>query len=387
MNFLTYRFTDLSFILTIITGGLLVFQLFYYCFVYGRLAFYKNKKKNNDESPIIKEDANIGVSVVVVVQNDETNLQDKLLQVLEQDYSKFEVVIVNENSTDDSEFVLHILKENYKNLTVVNLQENINKFSSRKFAISIGIKCAKYDVVLLTQARCIPKTFDWISNMVIPYKNKNKKIVIGYNGIDAKKGFLNQFIQYDNATKFMNIFSYSLLGNQYSADSNNVAYSRDFFFKKQGFIEQYRKICDEDEYFVNRYAVKKNTSIVLDKEAFTYTPTFSSYKSFRRNKMNRYITRKQYKKKDKFLLSLLPFSTLFFYLGITFLLIILFPWQYCIIPIVLKWTCQILYYKTCMKKLEIKKCFILAPFMEIYFLFLNFNLWVKSLFVKRIKWD
>lgn len=384
IDFLEYRFTDLSLILSIIAGGLLVFQLIYYIIVYGRVAFYKGNKNKTNTDDIVP---NIGVSIVIVTQNDEQNLQDKLMKILEQDYDKFEVVIVNENSTDDSEFILHILQENYNNLKVVNLQENINKFSSRKFAISIGIKSAKYDNIILTDSYCMPNSFSWLKNMIAPFADNKKKIVVGFCGIEAKKGSLNQFVQYDNATAFINCFSFSVLGNPFMARETNVAYNKKFFFQKGGFINQYKLVCGEDEKFVNKYANKKNTSIVLNKDSFMYVPNYSSYSSFRRNKFTHYLSFKHYKLKDKFLLNMLPFSTFLFYLSLAFLVIIQFPWQYCVASLVIKWICQILYYKSCMKKLEIKKCYLLVPFMEIYFIFLTFNLWVKSLFAKKVKWD
>lgn len=381
MQFLEYQFTNLSLILSSITGGLLLFQILYYVIVYNRVAFYKNKPIDDDKI------TTNGISVIIIAQNDELNLQENLLQILEQEYPLFEVIVINENSNDDSEFVLHILTENYKNLKIINLQENINKFITRKFSLDIGIKSAKYDTIVITEPKCCPSSFSWLSHINEQMQNKKKKIAIGFCGIKPSKGFLNQFVQYDSVTNAMNCFSFALIGNPYTGVNENIAYSKDFFFRNGGLISQYRTHTGSNDIFVNRYANKSNTSVVLNKDSFTYCNSFSSYSFFKRNKINNYLAFKHFKFKDKFLLSLLPFDSLLLYLGIIFLIIIRFPWQYCIPVVVVKWLIQILYYKKCMKKFEIKNCYMLTPFMEVYFMFLHFNLFVKSLFIKKNKWE
>ncbi|MEE1020008.1 MAG: glycosyltransferase, partial [Bacteroidales bacterium] len=155
---------DLGFSLTILnlvflgcTLFFLLVQILYYLIVYGKIAFKKHftvKLKENADLPPI--------SVIIAVKNEEYNIKNKVIEILEQDYPQFEVIVVNDASTDDTEYVLKGLSAIYPHLKVVNIVENVNKFQGHKFPISIGIKSAKYEHLVLTKADCKPNSFDWL---------------------------------------------------------------------------------------------------------------------------------------------------------------------------------------------------------------------------------
>ena len=387
LDFLNYQFTPLALGLSILAGIIVVFQLLHYIIVYGRIIFYnKGRKKQNEEI----KNYNEGISIVLVANNNGAALQNQLLKILEQDYPEFEVVIVNENSQDDTEYILYILKQNYSNIKVVNLQRNINRFESRKYSLALGIRSASYKTIVLSDIVCSVGDFDWLKSFVAPLENKNKKIILGYCGIESKKGFVNQLVQYRQATKAMDSLGMALLGFPYAADGRNICYDKDFFFNNDGLIKQYRDNCKQEDYFVNNYAKAYNTAVNLDSKSFVLRPAFENYKAFRRDAYADYYSRRIFAFSDKLRLSLLPFSTLLLYSILIFLPFICFPWQYVLIPIVIKWITQIIYYNKCMKRLKIEALWIFAPLFEIYFIFFNFNLRVKKLFTKKkkhkIKW-
>ena len=71
-------------------------QLYYYWFVFGKLAFYK--------LPQVANDSNLPpVSIVISARNEYRNLEKNLASILTQDYPKFEVIVVNDCSWDDSQ--------------------------------------------------------------------------------------------------------------------------------------------------------------------------------------------------------------------------------------------------------------------------------------------
>ncbi|MBR1769992.1 MAG: glycosyltransferase [Bacteroidales bacterium] len=387
-DFLDYKFTAPIIALCSVTGLILIFQVMHYILVYGRIIFHKRKSDERDgETEALNEK---GVSIIIVANNNSSALQDELLKILEQNYPLFEVIVVNEHSTDDSEFVLYVLQQTYPHLKVINLQPNANKFSDRKFSLSIGIRSAKYDTVVLSDIISEVKDFDWLKNFVAPFQ-RPKKILVGYTAVKKTKGLFNQLVQYYHATWTMNSLGSLMLGMPLSADGGNMAYDKNFFFKKGGLIAQYRDDCSQEDYFISRFATKNNTEINLNKDSFIYAPAFSSYASFRRNAYARFLSHKIFPTGAKFRLALLPLSTLFFYLILIFLLIIEFPWQYILIPFVIKWVVQNIYYKKCMKRLGIEKNWFFSPLYEIYFIFFNFNLRLKKFFHRKkkhkIKWE
>src|SRR5690348_9752163 len=92
----------------------LLVQVIYYLFTYSRFAFYQPKKENSTQWP---------VSVIICGRNEVRNFKLWLRNVLEQDYSDYEVVVVNDCSWDESNVYLEELEKQYKHLKVVTLKE------------------------------------------------------------------------------------------------------------------------------------------------------------------------------------------------------------------------------------------------------------------------
>ncbi|GEM_PF-1132108 len=389
LDFPNYEFSTLTLCLAIAMGGIVLFELLHYIFVLGKIVFYKSESSDKDNT-ISEDDESKGVSVVVVVNNNASALQEELVMFLEQNYPLFEVVVVNENSKDDTEFILHILQENYKNLKVVPLGQNANKFSDRKFSLSIGIRSAKYNTIVLTDITCKIRDFNWLRALCEPFVNSGKKILVGYSKPEYKKGLLNILARYYYLNRSMDVLGYGLIGLPFSADSNNMGYDKDFFFQKGGFISQYRKNCRQEDYFISRYANRKNTMINLNSQSFVSSPYIETYKTFKRKAYAGYISQKTYSFFTKFRLALLPLATLLLYLGLALLILLGMPWQFVVLPVLIKWVLQTIYYNKCSKKLQTKIPSLLVPFLEIYFMFFNFNMRIKSLFYRKktykIRW-
>ena len=392
LDFLNYQFSLPTLILAISAGTVLLFQLIYYIAVYGRMLSFFRKKKKHKYDDTVAEGMHQGVSVVIVSNNSGDALKDGLLQILEQEYPLFEVLVVNENSTDDTEFILYVLKENYPNLTVINLGLNANKYESFKFSSAIGIRSAKYPNVLLTDVNCMPKSYNWLSQMMNPVNNNRyKNIVTGICLREDSKGLAAALERYDQAISYMNLISYTLCGNAYTSCGMNMIYNKDFLINNGGFISQYTNSCNQEDYFVHRHSSKHNTALVVDEQAFLYLPAYRNFKTFFRVKFATSLSHKALAAKDKILLALNPVTSFLYYVFAALLLILLFPWQYIVISLVIKWTVQIIYCKKCMAKLNIKKNWWAVPFMEIFFFFFNFIIRLKVLFYrkreKKIRWD
>lgn len=387
-DFLNYQFSILTLSFAIAVGIIVIMELLHYIIVYGRIIFYKSKNNNETLPNTLSE--NEGVSLVVVVNNNLKALQEDFVMILEQNYPLFEVVVVNENSKDDSEFALHILQKNYPNIKVINLEQNANKFSDRKFSLSIGIRSAKYNNIVLTDVTCKIQDFNWLKALCNSFVHSDKKILIGYSSPQYKKGVANSLARYYHLNWNMNVLGYGLLGMPFSADSNNMAYDKKFFFDKGGLISQYRDKCRQEDYFVSRYADKKNTMINIVSNSFSYCLAMASYSEFKRIAYSRYISHRTFPFLTKLRLAILPLATFLLYVLLAILLILGMPWQFALVPIIIKWTIQIVYYSKCSNKLKTKIPYLFAPLLEIYFMFFNFNFRLKRLFhhkkTYKIRW-
>ena len=274
MNFLQYRPTTLVLVIVICLAVVLAIQIIYYFCVYGKLIFNKKKKQTEDTGS--QTEALPPVSVVIAAKNEEYHLKDKLVFFLEQDYPEFEVIVVNDASTDECEYVLKAFSKLYPCLKVVNIVENVNKFRGRKFPISLGIKSAKYDHIVLAGADCVPSGFEWLKNLARNFSEK-KEVVLGFCTYTKQKGLFKFLLQYDNLTTAMNYMGLALSGHPYRGDGRNIAFKKDLFFQVGGFTKHYNLPLGEEH---NRQSVARELPFVRCKTHLQRMETTKNRPSF-----------------------------------------------------------------------------------------------------------
>lgn len=379
MDFLDYQFNTVGFYFAIILGIIILFQILYYFIVYGRVAFFKDNKLTTDE----KQKYIPSVSVVMCVKDDAYNLEKKLPIILEQEYPNFEVVVVNDASKDETEYVLRVLQEIYPNLNVVNLYNNVNGFLGKKYPLSLGIKSAKNEIILLTESDTMPLNYNWITTMVKGFRQK-KDIVLGFTNFEQKPTFLNTLMHYENLTSAMNYLGNAMLNNPFMGQGRNMAYKREFFFETGGFISQYNISVGEDDLFINKNANSKNTSVIINKESINLASPKEKREEWVIQKKKHFKSMYHFKLKDKIISTLMPFATLLIYVLVALSIVFQFPWQYAILPLVLKYTFQIIVYYKSSKTLATKQVAFLSPLLEVLFLFINTTIRFFTLFTKKI---
>ncbi len=379
MDFLDYQFNTVGFYFAIILGIIILFQILYYFIVYGRVAFFKDNKLTTDD----KQKYIPSVSVVMCVKDDAYNLEKKLPIILEQEYPNFEVVVVNDASKDETEYVLRVLQEIYPNLNVVNLYNNVNGFLGKKYPLSLGIKSAKNEIILLTESDTMPLNYNWITTMVKGFKQK-KDIVLGFTNFEQKPTFLNTLMHYENLTSAMNYLGNAMLNNPFMGQGRNMAYKREFFFETGGFISQYNISVGEDDLFINKNANSKNTSVIINKESINLASPKEKREEWVIQKKKHFKSMYHFKLKDKIISTLMPFATLLIYVLVALSIVFQFPWQYAILPLVLKYTFQIIVYYKSSKTLATKQVAFLSPLLEVLFLFINTTIRFFTLFTKKI---
>lgn len=376
----------LTLVLLIILLVSFVLLSLYYGLFYLRIAVYKGKKHvKNTEKP--------GVSVVLTVKNESEALRDNLAYLLEQDYPNFEVIVIDHVSKDYTRFILKTYKESYPNLKVVEFLQDVNMFQNKKFPLSIGIKSAQNDIILLTECTCMPKSFTWISEMMENYR-PDTDFVMGYSGVKSEKGLLNAFIQYDNLAYIASSFGFALMGHPYTACGKNLAYRKYFFFEKGGFIKHYHIPNGDDDIFVNENVTRKNMSICLTKDSYVVSNPKKTFKAWCQQKAKRMSTQKFYPFIDKLLLAIYPLCLTLFYASMIWLFVennttdnFINVLNYVLAGILaIKFAWQIICHYKLSHRFECGKMSYFAPFFEIYFIVMNTIMYISALKNKTKKW-
>jgi cellulose synthase/poly-beta-1,6-N-acetylglucosamine synthase-like glycosyltransferase len=105
---------------------------------------------------------NLKFSVVVAARNEERNIEACLASVLNQTVGlgRFEVICVNDRSTDRTAAIAQATAKTFSNLTVLSITETPQGMSPKKYAVSQGIKAAKHEIIVFSDADCrVPATW------------------------------------------------------------------------------------------------------------------------------------------------------------------------------------------------------------------------------------
>ena len=285
---------------------MLLIQLCIPWFRFSKLAFFKKKQRPKLDDELEP------VSVVVCARDSYEQLTELIPALLTQNYPNFEIVIVNDCSEDETEQYLKDLERREPRIKCVQLRQHLNFFNGKKFPLSMGIKSASYDLLVLTDADCLPTSEEWLRSMVSCY-HPDTEVVIGYARYHASKRITNKLIRFDALQTGMLYLSAALAGHPSIGIGKNLSYRRRLFFKNKGFTSHYTMPAGDDDVFISQVATKKNTKVCIDAEnSITTTPT-SSFWSWVRQRCNKYSTIKLHRTDTRAMMALHYWSQFLFY--------------------------------------------------------------------------
>jgi glycosyltransferase involved in cell wall biosynthesis len=347
-------------------------QLFYYLYFFRRLAFYREEEK-----PVTQEHP---VSVIICARDEAANLARNLPGTLLQDYrSSHEVIVVNDNSQDDSRYLLEGLHKEFRHLHVVELKQEAMLIPGKKFPLSIGIKSARHEILLMTDADCVPATEHWIQKMQEAFTG-GTEIALGYGAYHKQKTLLNALIRFDTFHTALQYLSYAMAGLPYMGVGRNLAYKRDIFFRNKGFASHNHIPSGDDDLFVNMAATPGNTTVVLDKASFTLSEPKKTWGAWLKQKNRHFSTGKFYKPLHRFLLALYAF-THFLFLPLFIASLIFFDWRIATAVFALRCGVQGVVWKKGMSRLDEPDLWpwypLLDAWMFLYYLIFMPALWKR----------
>ena len=335
-------------------------QIFYYLFFFARINFYKAIPKAISHTH--------PVSVIICARDEAGNLAKNLMGSLVQDYpTTHEIIVVDDNSFDESKYLLEELQKTYKHLNVVELKQEAKLIIGKKYPLSIGIRTAKYEIVLLTDADCVPASEHWMSEIQATYDDETE-IVLGYGAYHKKSGLLNKLVRWETFHTALQYFSYALAGIPYMGVGRNLSYKKTIFYRHNGFSAHNNIPSGDDDLFINMAATKSNTKINIDKDTFTLSEPVTSWAKWMKQKTRHYSTSKYYKPLHKFLLGAYSFSHFLFF-PLLIVSACFFSWQWALSVFCIRFITQAFVFYPAMKKLNEKDLYPLFVFFDIWMFF------------------
>ncbi len=373
MSHIIHDLKDVLFYLLLVTA---VIQLVYYWFFFRRLAFYKYDQVTGGPHP---------VSVIVCAKNEVLRLQKYLPAVLEQAYPDFEVIVINDCSWDETGDYLESIAQQYPQLKIVTIKEQEKYRHAKKFALTLGIKAAKNEYLLFTDADCIPAGKNWLSLMQRHFA-RNTEIILGYGPYQKEPGFLNKLIRYDTFYIATQYLSAALGKNPYMGVGRNLAYKKDLFFRVKGFAKHNHILSGDDDLFVNENANAQNTAVELDPEAFTFSEAKKTFGEWFTQKKRHMSTARHYKGKHQFFLLINSGSLILFYLLLIALLILRFEWRILVSLYAGMMLLRLPIVFSSAKRLKENDLVWAFPFLEIVHIMLQPLFYIANVFSKQKSW-
>jgi glycosyltransferase involved in cell wall biosynthesis len=344
------------FIIAIFSLGLIV-NIFYWAFFYLRLNLAKEKK--------VSVNASEGVSIVIAAKNEAENLTEFLPWIITQNYPNFEIIVVDDASWDDTQVVLEAFKAETDKLKVISLNDEVHKKTGKKFAVTLGIKAAKYNTILLTDADCKPATEFWVQEIMNAYNSPKTQVVLGFGWVEPRGSALLKLINYfDTFLTAARYLSFANAKIPYMGVGRNLSYKKDLFFKVGGFRKHYQLASGDDDLFVNEVAFGGNTNICINTKAHTISKGPETFKKFWRQKRRHFTTGVHYKKTHKLLLFTEAFSFFLLLIGLTLSFIEGFHFLVFFLVFFTRGLLYSLNFVVLVKKLKIKNLALLFPIIE-----------------------
>jgi cellulose synthase/poly-beta-1,6-N-acetylglucosamine synthase-like glycosyltransferase len=331
-------------------------QLFYYFFFYLAVHLFKSADTKTKYQ---------SVSVIICARNEAENLSNFLPAVLEQDYPDYEVIVVNDCSEDNSYDVLGKYLMQYPHLKISNVNKDPKFTHNKKFAQFIGIKAAKNDILLFTDADCQPESDKWIERMTSHFDDKTT-FVLGYGGYLNEKGLLNKYVRYDSMTIAMQYLGMAIRGIPYMGVGRNLAYKRSAFFANKGFGAHNHLISGDDDLFVNTNASGNNTCIEFRKGTHTRSIPCYNINEWIKQKKRHLSTAPYYKFRDRVLLITEPATRILFYSAFIVLLSYCFLWPFVLAVFGFRLITQIIIFTVVQKKLNEPGLLTYSLFFDIF---------------------
>ncbi len=264
-HFLDFNFSTLQIIVFSLLLCLLIIVLLYLYVIYYRVVSYRHKA---DAGKVGYTTDMPSVSVVVYAHAEEAGrVLDLLPKLLVQKYPEYEVIVVNDGTSEEIQNAVSMYECEHSNVYQTFVPDRVSNVSRKKLGITLGIKASKYDVIVLTDANCVPVSDNWLQSIARNFV-PGVDVVLGYTRMaNDTVGRKCRFKVFDRMTFALRFLSFAVLHRPYMGMGSNLAYRKEAFFALNGFSSTLNLHFGDDDLLVNEIAHKSNTRIEISPES------------------------------------------------------------------------------------------------------------------------
>ncbi|HKZ66530.1 MAG TPA: glycosyltransferase [Chitinophagaceae bacterium] len=218
------------------------------------------------------------ISIIIPARNEEENIGDLLKALQGQTYPRhlFEIIVVDDHSTDKTTAIV----THYSGVKLLQLKSDVIN-SYKKKAIETGITAASGELIVTTDADCIPSPA-WLQTIASFKEKTNAGFIVAPVVFDCNSSIVQVF----QAIDFMilqGITGSSVYKKMHSmCNGANLAYERQLFYDIDGFAGIDHIASGDDMLLMHKIAKKYPDRIhyLKSAEAMVSTQPMQTWKQF-----------------------------------------------------------------------------------------------------------
>ena len=250
--------------------------------------YYDKKKELKTYNPF--------VSVIIAARNEELSLPKLLKALTSQNYriNNYEIIVVNDRSTDKTAEVVNDFKKDFNNIKLINIYSTPIGWSNKKWALNQAINKSKSDIILQTDADCIPGK-DWIKSMADYFEDTKVGLVCGPTPLVHKDLFLSSLFEMESLIQ-ESVNAGAIKNKLYlSCTGRNLAFKKNVFKKVNGYIGNEHIKSGDDDLLLQKIATKTDSKIeyVICPESIVVSEAPSNFHNFLKQRL-RYASKGLY---------------------------------------------------------------------------------------------
>lgn len=202
------------------------------------------KRAMHDDTTSFKGKENL-ISVIIPARNEELTIGALLESLSKQEYKKFEVIVVNDESEDETLWTAS--QSGMANLKVIH-----NKGKGKKAAITTGIRQARGNIIVTTDADCTVST-GWLKAISSWFKDPG--VMMAFGGV-RMEGDHNTFFDSLQALEFSSLIgtgaATAALGFPTMCNGANLAFRKKVFSQVNGYEDNLQTPSGDDEFLLRK---------------------------------------------------------------------------------------------------------------------------------------
>lgn len=236
-------------------------------------ALFRRPQTDDDDSLLSSPPP---VTIIITSHGNASQLDEHLPVFLTQDYEPgYEVIIVGERNDHQTEDILKRYS-GHPHLYSTFIPETSRYMSRKKLAITLGMKAARNEWVIITDPTCKPNSTQWLSTLSA-YFTENTDMVLGYTNYESTAP---DFYRFEHLYTALYIFREAQHRDAYRTNCYHLAMRKSVFLNGNGFQGNLKYTISEYDYLVNKFADLR-TRICLRQDSWLTedTPTVKQWEN------------------------------------------------------------------------------------------------------------